>query len=238
MNPVRNSDMHKKVKKTKISNRVKRALRILIAAGPTIEPIDPVRFISNRSTGRMGYELAREAAKKGCRVTLISGPTNITPPKGIKVIHIETALELRKEILRELEKSDVLLMPSAVSDFRPASFSKVKIESGRPFTLRLTRNADILASIPAVKRKNKILAGFCLETGNLLKSAARKLKNKKLDLIVANRITISASPFGAGAKTVYLLDKYGRVKKLKKMTKTRIACAILDTVEELCYTSN
>jgi len=156
----------------------------------------------------------------------------------VKFIRIETARELRKEILRKLGKSDVFLMPSAVSDFRPASFSRVKIKSGRPFTLRLTRNADILASIPAGKRKNKILAGFCLETGNLLKSAARKLKNKKLDLIVANRITKHASPFGRGAKTVYLLDKYGRVKKLEKMPKTQIARAILDTVEELCYTSN
>ena len=217
---------------------MKRTLRVLIAAGPTIEPIDPVRFISNRSTGQMGHDLAREAAKRRHKVTLISGPTAIIPPKGIKITRIETALELRKAILRELGRSDVFLMPSAVSDFRPASFSKAKIKSRKPFTLRLTKNTDILATIPAKKRKNKIIAGFCLETGDLLKNAARKLKNKRLDLIVANRITAHRSPFGAGAKTVYLLDKYGRVEILKKMPKTQIARAILDTIEELCYTSN
>ena len=216
---------------------MKRTLRVLIAAGPTIEPIDPVRFISNRSTGRMGYSLASVAAKLGYRVNLISGPTGITPPKRVRFRRIETALELRREILRELKKADVLLMPSAVSDFRPASFSRAKIKSRKPFTLRLTKNADILATIPANRRKNKILVGFCLETGNLLKNAARKLKNKKLDLMVANRITKHASPFGAGAKTVYLLNKHGQVKILKKMPKTGIARAILDTIEELCYTS-
>lgn len=212
-------------------------LRILITAGPTIEPIDPIRFISNRSTGYMGYELARAAAKRKHAVTLISGPTSMDKPAGVKVLHIETARELEKEIRRRLKGSDALLMASAVSDFRPECFSSKKIKSKKRLTIKLAKNADILGSIRPNTRKGKVLVGFALETGNLIKNAAGKLKKKKLDLIAANMIGPGNMPFGKGKKAVYLLDKGGIRKKLQNSTKTAIARAILDRVEELCYTS-
>lgn len=211
--------------------------RILITAGPTIEPLDPIRFISNRSTGYMGYELARVARKRGYRVTLISGPTSLKAPAGVKLVSIETARELCREVNRELKKSDILVMASAVSDFKPVSFSKDKIKS-QDLTLRLIKNPDILKAIPPGMRKNKIIAGFSLETGAFLQNAFSKLRDKKLDLIVANKCKRYNIPFGNRRHTVYLLDKYNRKKKLEKATKTRIACAILDTIKELCYTPN
>lgn len=213
-------------------------LRILITAGPTVEPIDPVRFISNRSTGYMGYELARLAGKRKHKVTLISGPTGIRPPDGIRFLRVETTRQLCRKVFEEIKKANVLVMSSAVSDFRPDTFLKSKIKSRKNIKLKLIRNPDILSSVSRKWRKNKIMVGFSLETENLLKNAAKKMKNKHLDLIIANKADRSNIPFGRGRKTVYLLDKYGHRKKLKKVTKTRIAGAILDTVEELCYTSN
>jgi len=237
VSPVRNSKiMRKENKKTKISNGIKKIQRILITAGPTVEPLDPVRFISNRSTGYMGYELARAAKKRKHRVTLISGPTLIDPPGGVRFLRVDTAEELEKLLRRELKKCDILIMASAVSDFRAASFSKKKIKRRKNLTIRLLRNRDILKAIPGSERKNKIIIGFSLETGNLLRNASEKLKNKGLDLIVANALAPGNTPFGTGRKTVYLLDKLGRTKKLAKMTKTHIARAILDSAENLCYT--
>ena len=186
----------------------------------------------------MGYELAREARKRNYKVTLISGPTGIRPPRGIKFVRIESALELYKEVRSELTKSDILVMASAVSDFRPFYFSEKKIKSKRPLTLRLLKNPDILKSISRKMRKKKIIVGFSLETTHLLKNALKKLSQKRLDLIVANKADKRNVPFGTGEKTVYLLDRFGRKKRLKKARKSEIARAILDRVEELCYTPN
>jgi len=215
---------------------IKHSLRILITAGPTIEPIDPVRVISNRSTGLFGYELAREAKKRKYKVTLISGPTNMTPPAGVKVLYRDTARSLRDTLIAFLAKSDILIMASAVSDFRPACLERKKLKSRKTITLKLIRNPDILMSIPAKMRKNKFLVGFSLETENLLKNAAKKLKKKHLDLIIANKAGRSNIPFGSGRKTVYIVDKCGVRKKLQNLTKARAAGVILDTIEELCYT--
>lgn len=215
---------------------MKKPLRILITAGPTIEPIDPVRFVSNRSTGYMGYELARLAVKRKHKATLISGPTAIKPPAGARFLSVETARQLQGEVRRRIKKADALLMSSAVSDFRPAVFSKKKKKSKKNLTLKLAKNPDILGSIRQKERKGRIFAGFCVETENLLENAEKKLRTKKLDFIVANRISPKSTPFGRGRKTVYLLSKHGSRKKLGKMTKAQIARAILDTLEELCYT--
>lgn len=215
---------------------MKKNPRILITAGPTIEPIDPVRFISNRSTGHLGYELARNAKNRKFKVTLISGPTTLKPPRGVKFVRIRTARELKRKMLAELAKSDILVMASAVSDFRPLYFSKKKLKSRGTLTLKLAKNPDILRSIPRNLRKNKIIIGFSLETEDLLKNAAQKLRNKHMDLIVANKCDRKNTPFGKGLKTVYLLDALGHLKILKKQSKRRIARAILDTIRELCYT--
>ena len=211
-------------------------IRILITAGPTIEPIDPIRFISNRSTGLLGHEVAKEAKKRRYNVTLITGPTHITPPSKIQLLRVETARELQRALIRELKKNDVLIMASAVADYRPVSFSKKKIKSNKILTLKLAANPDILGSIPKKARKNKILIGFALETENLLKNAAKKVKTKGLDLIIANRISKKNAPFGMGPKTVYMIDRKGNKAKLEKASKRKIAGAILDRVNELCYT--
>jgi len=209
---------------------------MLITAGPTIEPIDAVRFMSNRSTGLMGYELARRAKERKYAVTLITGPVSLRPPRGVRVIKIESASELRARVLAELKKNDALVMASAVSDFRPRKITARKIKAKKRLSLSFSKNRDILASIPAALRKNRIMAGFSLETENLLKNAAVKLKKKKLDLIVANKCAKGNAPFGGGRKTVYILGPSGTLKKIKNATKSRIAGVILDTIEELCYT--
>ncbi|MCQ9206917.1 MAG: hypothetical protein NG740_03435 [Omnitrophica bacterium] len=217
---------------------VKKPHRILITAGPTLEAIDPVRFISNRSTGYMGYELARIAEKIGYRVTLISGPTNLLPPKAVKFLQIVTAQKLYKSVHRELKKADILVMASAVADFKPLRFSRNKIKSKKGIALKLAKNPDILKSLTLKERENKIIVGFSLETKAVLANSMRKLRAKKLDLIIANMCGRGNMPFGKGAKTVYLIDKFGRRKKLLKAPKARVARAILDTIKELCYTSN
>ena len=215
-----------------------KSLRILVTAGPTVEPIDPVRFLSNRSTGLIGYEIARLAKKRKHKVILISGPTYLIPPKGVKFVKINTALELQKNVKKELKKSDVLIMTSAVSDYRPAVFFKSKVKSGKLRTLKLLKNPDILKSITKKERKNKAFIGFSIETTGLLKNSVKKLKEKGLDLIVANIAGPRHDPFGDGLKTVFFLDITGGVKSLKNARKTLIAGRILDRVSALCYTSN
>lgn len=217
---------------------MKRARSILITAGPTIEPIDPVRFISNRSTGYMGYELAKAARKRRYKVTLISGPTGIKPPSGIRFFRVETTLELHEKIKEKLGEADVLIMASAVSDFKALSFSSEKIKSKKHLTLKFAKNPDILKSITKKMRKNRIIVGFSLETTGLLKNSLQKLQSKKLDLIIANKAGGENKPFGKGKKTVFILDRHGCRKSLTGATKPQIARAILDTVEELCYTPN
>ncbi|MFH1594703.1 MAG: phosphopantothenoylcysteine decarboxylase [Candidatus Omnitrophota bacterium] len=222
----------------KISNGSGKALKILITAGPTVEKIDPVRFMSNRSTGYMGYELASEARRRGCPVTLISGPTCMKPPKAVRFLRIESARELYTMVHKELSKADVLIMTSAVCDFKPTHILRNKIKKANLFILKLRKNKDILASLSKRERENKFIAGFALETKNLLGNAQKKLEEKSLDLIVCNKADKRNMPFGTGLKTVYLLDKCGRKKKLEKKNKVQIARAILDTIEELCYTPN
>jgi phosphopantothenoylcysteine decarboxylase/phosphopantothenate--cysteine ligase len=186
----------------------------------------------------MGYELAGEAKKRGYRVTLISGPSPLKPPAGVRFLSIETARQLHEKVQRELKNADILVMASAVSDFRPAAFSKKKIKSRRRWALGLVRNPDILKAITRKARRNKIIVGFSLETNNLLRNSLRKLRDKKLDLIVANKCGRRNVPFGKGPSTVYLLKRPGQAKTLRKATKKRIAGAILDTIKELCYTPN
>ena len=219
-----------------IPPRKARRLSILITAGPTREPIDPVRFISNNSTGRMGYALAKIAARKKHKVVLLSGPTHLRPPGGVKTIYVDTARCLYKKIHERLKKADLLIMTSAVSDFRPDHVRKGKIKTKNTISVKLVRNPDILKSISQKERKSKIIVGFSLETGNLIQHARKKMRMKGLDLMVANEINKENTPFGDGAKTVYLIDNLNRIKRLWKTPKDAIARVILDTAEELCYT--
>ncbi len=215
---------------------MKTSLKILITAGPTIEYIDPVRFISNLSTGKMGYEIAKATRRRKLKAILISGPTAIVPPHGVKVIKVNTASEMQKEVKKELKKVDVLIMASAVCDFKPAVFSVKKLKSNKKKTLKLIQNPDILKSLSKKERLKKIIVGFALETNNLILNARRKMNQKGMDVVVANKVSKTCSPFGKGAKDIVLIDRFGNVKKLYKMEKSAIASAILDTIEELCYT--
>ena len=199
--------------------------KILITAGPTQEPLDPVRFISNRSSGRMGYCLAQEALYRGGEVTLVSGPTQLVPPSRARVVNIQTAQEMRREVLRNFKKADIFISSAAVADYRPREREKKKIKKEKGFTLELERNPDILEEVS--KRKGKrILVGFALETEDLLENAKAKLKEKNLDLIIANPY----SQIGRETNIVKIIDKRGRVQNLPRLLKEEVARRILDRI--------
>lgn len=209
-------------------------LKILITAGPTREFIDPVRYISNPSTGEIGYSLARFAFNKGHKVMLLSGPTHLKPIKGVKIIYFETALELKKEVDTYFKWSDCLICSAAVGDFRVsrASAAKIKKKDGMN-SLCFKKNPDILLSLRK-KKKGKIIIGFALETDNLIANAKDKLRAKKLDLIVANELSTSNMPFGNKKLTAFILSKE-KIDKYTMVKKDKLARIILDRVENLCY---
>ena len=203
-------------------------MRVLITAGPTREWIDPVRFISNPSTGKIGYLLAELAKKKGHQVTLISGPTHLPPPEGVKLISVETGKEMEREVLKYFPSSDILFMASAVSDWRPQRKSLKKIKKGikKEKNLSLVKNPDILRKIGELKKKSQILVGFSLETENFIENGRKKLKEKNLDYILIN----SPEFFGKAnkKKKVILLDKTGRKKDLSSLSKCQIATILFN----------
>ncbi|MDO8525922.1 MAG: phosphopantothenoylcysteine decarboxylase [Candidatus Omnitrophota bacterium] len=205
----------------------KKRFSVLVTAGPTREKIDPVRFISNYSTGTFGYEIAREALRRGCDVTLISGPTCLKAPRGARLVEIESALEMRDEVRKRAGRCDCVIMAAAVSDWRARSPEKGKIKRpGGRITLELEANPDILLEIG--KKKKGVLIGFALETENLEKNALAKLKSKNLDLIVANKLTKGKGLFGAGVTDVTVIDSFGRKDIYRRRTKRELAEIILD----------
>ena len=162
--------------------------RVLVTAGPTEEPLDPVRFITNRSSGKMGYAIARAAHQRGAKVTLISGPTKIPPPEADQIIYVRTALEMYRAVMEHYEKATVIIKAAAVADYRPKTEAREKIKKDRGIPgIELTRNPDIIAAISAKKRKG-ILVGFAMETQDLLANARQKLLKKNMDMIVANSL--------------------------------------------------
>lgn len=199
--------------------------KILITAGPTQEPLDPVRFISNRSSGRMGYALAQAALSRGGEVTLISGPTQLLPPSGAEVTNIQTAKEMQREVLKNFKKADVFISCAAVADYRPKKRVKKKMKGEESFTLELERNPDILKEVSKKKGK-RTLVGFALETENLIKNAKAKLRKKNLDLIIANLY----SQAGKETNIVKIIDKRGRVQSLPRLPKEEVARRILDRI--------
>ncbi len=215
----------------------------MVTAGPTREKIDPVRFVSNYSTGRMGYEMARQASAGGHSVTLVSGPVSIARPKGIKVITVESAIEMRRVVLKELKCCDILIMAAAVSDWRPADVkvNKIKRRDHGPRTtdhglasIKLIENPDIL--LEAGKRKGKrLLVGFALETEDLTRNAMKKLKAKGLDIVIANKLSKKATVFGDCKTDFLIIDRYGRISTCKDCSKPELARRIIDKVEALCY---
>ena len=207
-------------------------LRILVTAGPTREKIDPVRFISNYSTGSFGYAIAKEASLRGHKVTLVSGPVSLKAPSGVRFLSVESAEEMRRAVTKHIASADCLIMAAAVSDWRPILTAKSKIKrSSRKNILRLKENTDILKTIG--KRTDKILVGFALETENVEQNARKKLKEKKLDLIVANKLTGDKKIFGENKTSVVMIDKSGTKEAFKNKSKEEMAKIILDKVSAL-----
>ena len=198
-------------------------MNFLITAGPTREFLDPVRYISNRSSGKMGYALAAAAHKAGHSVTLISGPVAILPPDGVKVVPVTTALDMLTAVRAHLPKTDILIMAAAVADFRPKSVSKTKLKKRtlRPI-LALVPNPDILQTIKPLKGK-RLFVGFAAETDHLITEAKRKLDAKGLDLIIANDVTRPDSGFDVDTNAVTLIAKGGNPRTLPLLAKTALA---------------
>lgn len=207
---------------------------ILVTAGPTHEPIDPVRYITNRSSGKMGYAVAARAQKRGARVLLVSGPTSLSTPPGVKRYAVRTAEEMEHEVLKRFTDATVLVMAAAVSDFRLKEpfVQKIKKDGKSGLTLELTETADILAKVRAQKRK-VLLVGFAAETEGLLDKAKRKLIDKGLDLIVANDIGQEGIGFDSDENEVTLLGKSGEAVKVARSSKFHVADRILDAVCKL-----
>lgn len=210
-----------------------RLKKILITAGPTREMLDPVRFLSNLSTGEMGYALAKVAVLKGYQVSLVSGPTDLRPPQGVKFYPVVSALQMKRICAELFPKHDGLIMTAAVCDFMPALAGRHKIPSAKGLTLRLKRTPDILATL-AKRKGRRIVIGFCLETRDLIERATEKLKKKRLDGIVANFYDPKgAIPFGKRRVRVHLMDRTGKVRSLKNLSKPRIARTLLGWMEGL-----
>jgi phosphopantothenoylcysteine decarboxylase / phosphopantothenate---cysteine ligase len=207
---------------------------VLISAGPTQEAIDPVRYISNRSSGKMGYALAEAAKKRGADVCLVSGPTALHPPRGVEVHAVTTAEEMRKAILSRLTWSHAVIMTAAVADFRPVrpSPQKLKKQNGAITSLSLEPTHDILMEVSRC-RTTQLLVGFAAETEDLLVHAQKKLHAKGIDMLVANNVTGAGSGFGSDTNRVILLDRAGRTEQLPLLPKRTVADRILDRMLKL-----
>jgi phosphopantothenoylcysteine decarboxylase/phosphopantothenate--cysteine ligase len=203
---------------------------IVVTAGGTQEPIDPVRYISNRSSGKMGYALAEAARDHGAKVTLVTTPTALPEPVGVDVIHVNTAQEMRQAVEDVTPRADALIMAAAVADYRPIKAAKDKIKKGKArLTLELECTPDILGTV----KGNFIRVGFAAESNNVVENAREKLKQKGLDLIVANDITASDSGFGTDTNRVTIIDRKGKVDDLPLLPKREVADRILDNVAAL-----
>lgn len=200
--------------------------KILVTAGPTVEDIDPIRFLSNRSSGKMGYAVAQAAWQQGAEVVLVSGPTALDPPAGVRTISVRSADEMKNAVLELYPQMDIVIKAAAVADYRPAAYAPDKIKkSAQPASLSLVPTDDILAQLGAAK-KNQVLVGFTAESRDLLKRAREKMARKNLDLIVAN--DVSSGVFGSDSATVHILLPTGETVTVENCSKLEIAHRILD----------
>ena len=207
---------------------------IIVTAGPTVESIDPMRYITNRSTGKMGYSIAKEAVERGADVTLITGPTNLNPPQNLKkIVKIESANEMYEAVLENLDENDVIIKSAAVADYKPKHYSNKKIKKSEDdLFIELDRNKDIALEIGKIK-EDKILVGFAAETNDLIENANLKIKKKNLDFIVANDLTKEGAGFGVDTNIVKIIDKEGNITEYPKMKKEEVANIILDKIKGL-----
>lgn len=204
--------------------------RVLVTAGPTWEPLDPVRFLSNRSSGKMGFAIARVAGRRGAAVTLVSGPTALRPPRGVRFVSVESAAQMRDAVMANMEEATVVVKAAAVADYCAQEVQGEKIKkSQETWSLTLGRTPDILAEV-GTRKGERILVGFAAETRELIAQARDKLERKNLDWIVANDVTKPGSGFGTDTNQVTLLGRDGTVEELPQMSKEEVAWAILDRV--------
>lgn len=205
-------------------------MTLLVTAGPTVEPVDPVRYLSNRSSGKMGYAIAAAAAKRGARVILVSGPVALPPPPGVETIPVNTAIEMRQATLDKYPSADAVVMTAAVADYRPKTVAEQKIKKHQSsLTIELEKNPDILEELGRLKRR-QFLIGFAAETQDLEANAVIKLKNKNLDMLVANDVTLPGAGFGADTNIVKLVFPSDRIVSLPILDKQVLAQRILDEI--------
>jgi phosphopantothenoylcysteine decarboxylase/phosphopantothenate--cysteine ligase len=203
---------------------------IVVTAGGTREPIDPVRYIGNRSSGKMGFALADAARDRGANVILITAPTSLSAPAGLEVINVESVFEMKEAVIRAAAEADVLIMAAAPADYVAKNIAPQKIKKGSDsLTIELVKAPDIITEVGG----DFIKVGFSAETENLLENAREKLQKKKLDLIVANDIIAAGSGFSVDTNKVFIIDKNGRIEDLPLMSKREVAERILDRVAEL-----
>ncbi len=207
---------------------------VLVTAGPTEEPIDAVRYLSNRSSGKMGYAVAEAARRRGARVILVSGPARLSPPEGVEIERVRTTEDMAEAVFRHLGEATAVVMAAAVADYRPAEvyLRKLKKEDGPP-PVHLVPTHDILAEVSRRRRPGLVLVGFAAETEDVLGNAARKLKRKQIDMIVANDVTQEGAGFEVDTNIVTLVLPGGEAKPLDKMSKFEVANRILDEVVEI-----
>jgi len=224
------------VEADKIIGTIKRVLsrsgdlagkRIVVTAGGTREPIDPVRHIGNRSSGKMGYAMAEAARDRGASVTLITTSASLPNPSGIEILHVETAIQMREAVAKAVAQADALIMAAAVADYQPKSVAQAKIKKEAPsLTLELIRTPDILTEV----KGNFLKVGFAAESEDVVENAKRKLEKKKLDLMVANDITAKESGFGVDTNKVTIIDREGNIEELPLLTKREVADRVWDRV--------
>lgn len=210
--------------------------RVMVTAGPTYEPIDPVRFIGNYSTGKMGYAIADEAARRGAEVTIVSGPVAIAPTvASVKVVNVNSAREMAAEVMRVFPRADIAVMAAAVADYAPAEVAdkKIKREKDEIPTIRLVKNPDIAAAIGQQKRPGQIIAGFALETNDEDANALDKLRRKNLDMIVMNSLRDKGAGFGVDTNKITIFDSSGQATKFPLKSKRQVAVDIVDVLVKL-----
>jgi len=207
--------------------------KVLVTAGPTIEPIDPVRYITNHSSGKMGYEISKALVERGAEVVLISGKTNLPVPENLKFISVETAVQMYNEVLNFEDKMDVIIGTAAVADYRPEEAKKEKIKKESDYiSINLIKNPDIMLELGKRKR-SKILVGFAAETTNLIEYAFKKLNEKNMDLIVANNVVLEGAGFNTDTNIITIIDKNKNITEYPLMSKADAANIILDEIAKL-----
>ena len=203
-------------------------LKVLVTAGPTEEPLDPVRFLTNRSSGRMGVAIAKRASTRGASVTLVSGPIKVAPPSGVKHVQVRTAMEMMEKVLESFHDFDLVIKAAAVADFRPETFQKEKIKKDKfGTTIKLVRNPDILATLGSRKSNDQIIVGFAAETEDAIQNARIKLKNKNVDMLVLNDVGKPGAGFDGDTNIVRLMFRSGEEEQLPLMSKEDVADQIL-----------